>query len=262
MSAIPSLAKRAAAQFVDSLAFFTCLVPARMYSGSGLSACLPWFAPAGLFVGLVCTAAAALFHAFLCGRADPALAALAAAFVWFACEVAVSRALHWDGLADLADATGSGRQGEEFWRVMKDSRIGALGAMAIVTVALGQVACVAVLVDQGHWALGVLACAWGRGMAVLPLCLVPAHNANSLGGKMARGKSPAIVALSLAFALAMLAAAGAFGATAQGVLALALLQAALLALVGRTARRQGGFSGDFAGAVIELSQLLFLLACL
>ena len=257
-----SALRSAPARFLDALAFFTCLIPARMFSGSRLSACMPWFVPSGLFVGAVTTTAAVAAHALLTlsGHGSVA-AALGAGFIWVACEVLVSRALHWDGLADLADATGSGKEGEAFWGVMKDSRVGALGAMALIVVFAGQCVGATLQADAGHWTLLILAPAWARGMAALTLCLAAPRDAGSLGGKMAQGATPATTWLTAALLAVILLVAPTLGATRPGAALLVALTAGMMLLIRRVARRQGGINGDFAGAVIEISQLLFLVAC-
>lgn len=127
------------ARFLDTLAFFTCLVPARMYSGTDMPRYVPWFSAAGLTIGFLTTGLSLLAGLFFRGVVPPLFQALAAGFVWCAAEIIISRALHWDGLSDLADALGSARDGEGFWQVLKDSRVGSFGALAMVCVFAGQV---------------------------------------------------------------------------------------------------------------------------
>lgn len=57
---------------------------------------------------------------------------LLSALVFLACECILIRGLHHDGLADIADAMGSGKTGEEFRTVLKDSRIGSFGVIALL----------------------------------------------------------------------------------------------------------------------------------
>ena len=158
-------------RFLDALAFFTCLVPARMCSGSALPSLLPWFGPAGLVLGLACTGAAALLSLHLAGSAVPVLLqAMLAGFAWLAAEMLLSRALHWDGLCDVADALGSFRTGDAFWEVMKDSRIGAFGAAALAAVFAGQLLCASAHAASANWLVLALAPAWSRCQASLVFC--------------------------------------------------------------------------------------------
>ena len=158
------------ARFLDTLAFFTCLVPARMYSGTDMPRCVPWFSAAGLTIGFLTTGLSLLAGLFFRGVVPPLFQALAAGFVWCAAEIIISRALHWDGLSDLADALGSSRDGEGFWQVLKDSRVGSFGALAMVCVFAGQVIACSAHAARGDILALVLAPAASRCLAALPCC--------------------------------------------------------------------------------------------
>lgn len=54
-------------------------------------------------------------------------------------NIFLTRGLHYDGLSDVADAAGNHLQKERFWEIIKDSRIGAFGVMALICVVVGQV---------------------------------------------------------------------------------------------------------------------------
>lgn len=248
-------------RFLDALAFFTCLVPARMCSGSALPSLLPWFGAAGLVLGLACTGAAALLSLHLAGSAVPALLqAMLAGFAWLAAEMLLSRALHWDGLCDVADALGSFRTGDAFWEVMKDSRIGAFGAAALVAVFAGQLLCASAHAASANWLVLALAPAWSRCQASLVFCFASPRNPASLGGRFAAGPAARPRSLALLQLGLMALSLPAFGRPWRGALAVCLVQTCVLVWTVRTAQRHGGLNGDFAGASIELSQLGFLLA--
>lgn len=57
---------------------------------------------------------------------------LACAFVAIAASVMVTGALHEDGLADVADGFGGGRTKAEKLKIMRDSRIGTFGVLAVI----------------------------------------------------------------------------------------------------------------------------------
>lgn len=250
---------RPLASFLDTLAFFTCLVPARMYSGTDMPRCVPWFSAAGLVVGLVCTALSLLAGLFFRGVVPEFCAALLAGFVWCAAEVIVSRALHWDGLSDLADALGSARSGDGFWQVLKDSRVGSFGALAMACAFTGQVLACAAHAARGDIAALILAPAASRCLAALPFCLVPPHNKKSLGGRFSAGGTQGTFRLSLGLLGLMLACYFLSGVSLAGIVLLAASWALLILFIVSTARKQGGISGDFIGAAIEAGQLLALL---
>ncbi|MDE1995237.1 MAG: adenosylcobinamide-GDP ribazoletransferase, partial [Rhizobiaceae bacterium] len=80
---------------------------------------------AGLLIALP---AAIVFGVLLASRADPLMAALLA----LAVQTMTTGALHEDGLSDTADGIGGGRDRDRALSIMKDSRIGTYGAVALV----------------------------------------------------------------------------------------------------------------------------------
>jgi adenosylcobinamide-GDP ribazoletransferase len=179
---------REALRAYDALAFLSRLVPPRGAGAVALTASVPFFPLAGLVLGL----AFALPPLLLLHTLEPAaapLALLTAAWLWLAAEIWATRGLHWDGLADLGDAAGSGAQGERFWAVLRDSRLGAFGALHLLLAYSGLWALAAWQLQQGHWATLILAPAWGRTAALWLAALAPAREAHSLGG-LARAVLP------------------------------------------------------------------------
>jgi adenosylcobinamide-GDP ribazoletransferase len=206
---------------------------------------------AGLVVGLC--AAAAGGAALLLG-ASPLLAAVATVAV----PAVLTRGLHLDGLADVADGLGSGRPAEGALEVMKRSDIGPFGVVALLLVLLAQVAAVAGLYAAG-WAWGAVAVAVSAVAARAALTLaaregVPAARPGGLGAAVA-GAVPSRSAV-LTGAAAVLAAAGAgapwgpYGAVRCAAAVVLALGAAEL-LLGRCRRRLGGVTGDVFGGVCE-----------
>lgn len=154
-----------------------------------------------------------------------------------AAAVLLTGALHEDGLADFADAAG-GRDREARLAIMRDSRIGSYGVMALVlTTALRITA----LAGLGPLHL-IAAAAMGRGAAVLAMAgLLPARD-DGLGHDSGR---PGWRNVTLASALSMLAALIA-GPGCGLALVLGLL---VLGFTIRQARIWlGGQTGDVLGA--------------
>ncbi|MFB4274766.1 adenosylcobinamide-GDP ribazoletransferase [Nonomuraea sp. MTCD27] len=94
----------------------------------------------------------------------------------------LTRGLHLDGLADLADGLGSGKPPPQALDIMKKSDIGPFGVM---TLALTLIVQVVALADAGFWAL-VTACVAGR-LALTWACRsgVPAARPDGLGAMVA-----------------------------------------------------------------------------
>ncbi|GAB7079170.1 adenosylcobinamide-GDP ribazoletransferase [Megalodesulfovibrio paquesii] len=217
--------------------------PARPYSPAAVAASLAWFPCIGLGIGLL---QGGLFWLGALDSLGAAQGWLYAALGWW-----ITRGLHWDGLADIADAWGSNAEGERFWNICKDSRVGAFGVMGVV-LGLGLMATLAgACLDRGLPQALVLAPVLGRCM-ILPLaCAARPLARPGLGGSFLAAATLARVGWGLFWTAALWLSCG--GARA---LPLALLLAAipcwrLLAL----GRRQGGLNGDFLGSAALLAEL-------
>lgn len=274
---------RPGAGLADAAAFLTRLAPARPVGPRSLARALPWFWLVGLGLGLLWTAAA-LAMAWLPAARGPAsagtdatvLRGLAAAWLWLLCAIVCTRGLHWDGVADLGDASGSAASGEAFRRILADSRLGAFGALRLLLVFSGQwlalswhftAIVVAAAAPDRHDALlplaiVLLAPAWGRSCAVLLARPGRAAAPDSLGGLFCAGATPGLRAGYAAGVLSAVALLLLLGLPFWQGLALLALQMLLLYGLDRLAARGGGLSGDFFGAAIEEGQLCFLLATL
>ncbi|MGH7005460.1 MAG: adenosylcobinamide-GDP ribazoletransferase, partial [Alphaproteobacteria bacterium] len=81
----------------------------------------------------------------------------------------VTGALHEDGLADTADGFGGGRTRERKLAIMRDSRIGAYGVLALALVTLLRIGALAAMSGSAGFAAFIAAAALGRGFAALPM---------------------------------------------------------------------------------------------
>ncbi|MDN7121689.1 adenosylcobinamide-GDP ribazoletransferase [Nocardioides sp. ChNu-153] len=185
----------------------------------------------------------------------------------------LTRAMHADGLADVADGLGSGRTGEEALAVMKRSDIGPFGVVTLLVALLAQVAATAVLLAAdpllGAAALGV---AVVLGRTTLPWLCTPAYPAARPGGLGAlvagRVERPA-AAVAVALVVALLAV-GAWSVTAghddrsrwlvAAGLGLVVGQGCARGLASRCVRRFGGVTGDVYGAAVETAVTATLVA--
>lgn len=170
-------------------------------------------------------------------------------------------ALHEDGLADTADGFGGGRTRDEKLAIMRDSRIGAYGVLALVIVSLLRVGALAAMDGAAGFAALIAAAALGRGFAALPMSLLPPARADGLG--RAAGHAPgfsACLALILAVAAATLAAAGyALPWRAVGFAVAGAFFAVLFVTV-LAQRHVGGVTGDVLGAAILVGEAAALAA--
>ena len=206
----------------------------------------------GLLLGL---AAAGLLVGLDGLTSGPPLLAAAAAVALLG---ALTRGLHLDGLADLADGLGSYAGPERTRQVMKQPDVGALGLSAVVLVLLVQVAALLACLSAGRGALALVLAVVGGRLAVSLACTpgTPAASPGGLGALVAGTVRPAVPLL-----LAVLTTAAA--AAADGVRPVLALAAGLLAarLLRRHAvRRLEGVTGDVLGALVEVTTAVVLVA--
>ncbi len=165
----------------------------------------------------------------------------------------LTRGLHLDGLADLADGLGSGKPAGQALEVMKRSDIGPFGVITLVFTLLVQVAAL----DRAGPVALITACATGR-LAITWACApgVPAARPSGLGALVAGTVRPwaAVTATGALLAAAALAGADAALAVPAGLAAAWLLRR-------RAVRRLGGVTGDVLGALCETATTTALLVC-
>lgn len=206
-------------------------------------------------VGLLLGAIAAAVLIGVRALVPTTLGALLAAVLAIATLAYLTRALHLDGLADTADALGSGRRGDAALEIARRGDVGPFGVVTLMLVLLVQVTALAVSSDAGWGALAlVLAVVTGRIAAVVACTRgIPAASTEGLGALVA-GTVPRTAALAWAvIALGLAAAAGAWITGVAWVPALAVAAGLTLGLgiVVRSVGRLGGINGDVLGAAIE-----------
>ena len=201
-------------------------------------------------VGLALGAGAALLQRLLAPHLGRTLAALAVILAL----VLATGALHEDGLADAADGFGGGRDRDHTLLILRDSRIGSYGALALVFSVLARLLLLAAI-PPGHVAAYLIAALTLSRWTSLPLSLLPAARAQ--GGQGARLAQHASRATLLAGSL--LAAIISLVALRRAALAPVLLTAAIVALSARFYRRRiGGVTGDCFGATIQITEIAVL----
>ncbi|MBP2300213.1 adenosylcobinamide-GDP ribazoletransferase [Azospirillum picis] len=208
---------------------------------------MAWFPLVGALVGLAGGAALALAGAL-------ALPPLAGALLALAATAWLTGALHEDGAADVADGFGGGRDLARKLEIMRDSRVGSYGVLALVfSVGIRAAALAALPVPAGVAAL-VAAGALSRcGLATLARALPPARR----DGLAAAQGRPATSTTLLSLALGIAAAAIALKAAALPAMLAAM--AAVLAVAALARRQIGGHTGDVFGAAQQVAEAAVLL---
>lgn len=178
------------------------------------------------------------------------------AAVWaLAAMVAVAGAFHEDGLADTADGFGGGPTRGKKLEIMRDSRIGTFGVLALVFSLALRGGAVFAIHDRARVAAAlVVAGALGRGAIVGVLALLQPARTDGLGASVNR---PAGERVSSALGLALLAAVILLPAPlAVGAL---LVAASACAATASLAQAQiGGYTGDVLGAAEQVTECMIL----
>jgi adenosylcobinamide-GDP ribazoletransferase len=235
---------------VAAACFLTRLPLARFASGeTGLLArSMRAFPVVGIIVALAGWAVFAIAAALGLPATIAALRAVAA-------TVLVTGALHEDGLADTADGLGGGADRARKLAVMRDSRTGAYGVLAIVfSLALRAAALAALTTPRVGAALVAAHVVSRAALPVIMRWLAPARE-DGLGASAGQPDDAAIGwCLVIGIVVALLCLGVAWGLVALAVAAVAV--AALAAL----ARRQiGGYTGDVLGAAQQIGEIAMLL---
>jgi adenosylcobinamide-GDP ribazoletransferase len=182
---------------------------------------------------------------------------LVAATLAVTATILMTGALHEDGLADTADGFGGGGTKTRKLEIMRDSRSGAYGVLALVLSVLLRVGAIASLAEPSL-AVAALIAAHAGARAALPLFMRLVPSARQDGLSATAGKPPAGGAVT-AVMLGLLALALCLGVGAA-LLAALLVAAALGVMAWLCVRQIGGQTGDVLGAVEQVSEILILLA--
>jgi adenosylcobinamide-GDP ribazoletransferase len=217
------------------------------------------FPAVGLLVGGA--AAGVLWAATLVWPLALAVLLSMAATVW------LTGAFHEDGLADTCDGLGGAVDRERALAIMKDSRLGTYGAVALLLVLGLKAAALHGLATQdllAALALLPLAHAWSRGASVVLLRGLP-YGGDAEHAK-AKPMAQQVDGLSFGIALMWLVIAGVGAAVFLPTTALCLAALAVAAVTAWMARwlrqRLGGYTGDALGATQQFTELAIYLAVL
>ncbi len=237
-------------KLLQALAFFSRIIlPEKLWRLAAphrLHQCALWFPVAGLFIGLV--------PALTYWLAAQVLPPLVAACLAVASGIFITGALHEDGLTDTADGLGGGATREKALEIMRDSRIGTYGGIALVLSVLVRVASVSGLPPFAGALALLVAHSSGRGAISLALAFSTYARTEGTGSLVSPGISVNEFGYTLAVSLLLALLLGAFA----GVSAAAAGFAAALLLLWRFRRKIGGYTGDALGAMEQIAEITVL----
>nr|WP_192886454.1 adenosylcobinamide-GDP ribazoletransferase [Agrobacterium sp. LAD9] len=246
---------------MHSLAFLSRLpVPSRFFDDAdsvSMRRTARAFPAAGLLIALPAAFLVVVFAAF---NASPQLTG----WLVIGLTALVTGALHEDGLADMADGFGSGKDKARMLEIMKDSRIGSYGAIAMILSFALRATALAALIEtlpaKTAAAALIAVLVMSRALMVWHWQSLPAAKTSGIAaGAGQPGTSERNIALVIGLLLFIL-----FTLHALPLLSIALvLAAAFLAamLFGRLCDRKiGGHTGDTIGACQQITEIVILVA--
>jgi adenosylcobinamide-GDP ribazoletransferase len=239
------------ARFVAAIRFLTIFpFPGQLGSdGKDLAGSTPFFPVVGLGLGFIAAGLSWLFWILF----PPFVAAVLMSVVL----MGFSGGLHLDGLADTADGFFSARPRKQILEIMRDSRIGAMGVIALIMLLLLKVTALASL-DRGQaMRAALLMPVAGRCAIVLVMALLP--YARKDGGLASlfysrRSRWAGIWAFFFFFLFALLTA----GRDCLLPMLLFVLTVSVFVLICK--KIIGGATGDTLGAACELGEVCTALA--
>lgn len=215
-----------------------------------------WAAPiAGGIIGAI--AATVLLSASCVGLPTTVVAVLAVA-----CLMLTTGALHEDGLADLADGFGGGVTRDQKLAIMRDSRVGTYGVLALVCSVMLRVAAISGALSHGA-ALAALVVisisAISRSAGLIPLVMLSPARQDGAGASAAPPSLSTLrkaLIIGAAFCLAPLLAGA---SVAQSLLAIFAAVASAVSLSRLAGRQIGGYTGDVLGAAQQVAEISALI---
>lgn len=233
--------------FLAAWRFLTAIpLPGPATGPRELGRSLAYFPLVGLLLGLSLAGADALLSLAFPPLLSSALVVAALALL--------TGALHLDGFMDTCDALAGGHTPEERLDIMRDPRVGAVGAVGGTALILVKFAALASTPPALRFAALALAPALGRWAMALAVVALPYARSQGRGLPFKEGaRAWHLLPATLLAGAAGLALAG------PGAAALLLAAGALTLGLGLYLRRQlGGLTGDCYGAINELVEALAL----
>lgn len=230
-----------------ALQFLTRLpVPDPGWSADRMAATPRWYPAVGAMIGGAAGVVfwgAGLFW-------PPVIAAILATVA----GVLITGGMHEDGLADTADGLGGGSTRERALEIMRDSRIGAYGALALILILLAKIGALAAMPAVALWVL-IAAHSMSRFSTVWAMVRLEYARTDGAARPVAGGIGPGGIAFAAATTIGALVPLW-IVLGASGVLA-----AVVGCMIGHVVmrwwfqRRLGGYTGDTLGAVQQASEI-------
>jgi adenosylcobinamide-GDP ribazoletransferase len=236
--------------FLAAIQFLTVLPIPGDVTGDveGLGKGVPFFPVVGLLIGFI-----AAMLVFVLAAILPPFPACALIVIFL---IAVSGGLHMDGLADTADGFFSARPRERILEIMRDSRTGVMGVIAVVCAIMLKVSLLVSLPHSTRLGIIFLMPLAGRCALVMMMTGIPyVRSEGGLATLFVKRRSW----LHAIWAALFLVVAGFLVAKWMGMIAALATLAATALFSLYSLRKIGGYTGDTLGAVCEIAEIVPIL---
>jgi adenosylcobinamide-GDP ribazoletransferase len=172
-------------------------------------------------------------------------------------------AFHEDGLADTADSIGGGMSAKRRLEIMRDSRIGSYGSMALILVVMLKIFAISALLNRygvSNTMLSIISAAMlSRVVGLLPHMILPSARQDGRSAEVAKPQpAPALLAILISLIFCFIALAD-FGYLKITLAVLTIAALAFLICIW-TKRKINGQTGDILGAIQQISEVTLLVA--
>lgn len=207
---------------------------------------LAYFPVVGLLIGLVLAGAA-----YISSSLPPLAASALILITW----VIITGGIHLDGFADTCDGFYGKRPREEILKIMRDSRIGTMGAAGVAMLLIFKFAALSSIQTEDLWKVLIAAAVFSRwGQAFV--CSVSEYaRAEGKAGYFIKYAKKTDIFAGAAFTLIL----NWFLMGLEGIILFTLLSAVIFLFLRYAKRKIGGMTGDTIGAVNEIAEASALL---
>ena len=221
----------------------------RIADDKDMAGSLAWYPLVGFLIGSLLAVAAFICHWLSLGLSGDALIIV----VW----IILTAGLHLDGLMDSADGLFSGQDRERKLEIMRDSRVGAMGTIALAALLILKLSFLNAISYPEILRILIIAPAFGRFMMVF--CIFAFPYARS-GPGLGKAFADQVGWLHIIIAITTLLLGTFLLAGSQDLILLGASALLIILIAVWMARQLGGLTGDSYGAICELSETVFLIS--
>jgi adenosylcobinamide-GDP ribazoletransferase len=237
-------------KFLLAISFFTRIpIGKRDFGSLTLAQATAYFPIVGALIGLLTGG----FYLLMLALGLPTIIS---AWLTIGFHLLLTGGLHEDGLADTADGLASGRDREQKLSIMRDSRIGSYGVLALITIISLRANIMAGF--TGNFAtimILVATAASSRTFLAVFMQTIPYARNYGLAARAGKPTTEQVI-IAILIAICSLLLTGKILAALIAILSLAIIYVVIKQIANKNF---GGITGDVLGAVQQISEVALLL---